>query len=537
MGWNSWALILYLVLIALVLPAIVGNIGGSDPVGYHLVYAEEWAKAGRLVVDPFLRVPFYASNFVLVFAELLALGGSHFVNFLAWGMALLSVLGVYSASEIVLTKRTSSAIASTMAFGLALSVILSPTQLRWMDTAYIDIPIGAFALFAVIGVLVAFWERNAAWLFASAALAGFLVGMKGSFIALLPVFAILIWLCTQFLGVQRRITVLALGLLVVTASPWYLRNLVMAGDPVPPVINIARFGRDGLMTKGEWQREAADLSRPHSPIGFITLPFRAFFDPLSRDFRENGTTAIMLLLFLPASAVLIRFALGYGVDPPQVLTAVAVSLLAAYWSATSSLLRYASLFYPTLAVAVACVVAVFPLPRKGWSGVALSCVALLMSITSPGSWSFLRHDVLQRVKDLPLAYSNDDSYMSRFSGGYREMLFAVWYMRTNHVAGRVYTLGLRNQYDFAERGIQAIGDWVGVGGYFRLYRAVAGRMAPRYLASLDVHAIVVDPDAGIPAMAIPLERQLLRAGFRKVRIPQSRDLLFVDAAKGHDAES
>lgn len=525
-SWELSTLIVYLGLIALALPAVVLNIGGSDPVGYHLVYAYEWAKAGRLVVDPFLRLPFYASNFPLLFSVLMSVGAAGFVNFLSWSVVLLTALGVCSTAEVALYDRAPQASRSLIAVALALSVLVSPAALRWMDTAYIDAAIGAFALISLLCVLIALSEKKGSWLVPAAASAGFLIGTKGSFLLLFPVFVVLLALAARRLRITARFFGLTLGVLLAAGSPWYVRNIVMAGDPVPPALNVALYGRDGLMTKGEWKADEADLGTPKSPSSIASLPFRAFVDPQNRDFREYGTTALMLLLYLPAVVLLILFARGKRAEDGLLVSSVFVSLLVAYWVLTSSLLRYSTLFYPALAVAIAYVAASFLSSFKRAAPV-VAVLSVLAVLSSPGSGDFFHRDVIDRIRYLPASYVSDDDYLSRFSDGYKEASFVSAFMHDHGLGGRVYTLGLRSQYDFARDGEQAIGDWMGAAGYFRLYRAVDARAAVLYLDTLNVHAIVIAPTGGIRGMNVPLERQLLAGGFCPITMPGSADRFYV----------
>ena len=63
--WTFPALFIYVLFLALGLPAILPPIGG-DPVSYHLAYAADWANAGRICVDPFLRFPVLRKQFFVV---------------------------------------------------------------------------------------------------------------------------------------------------------------------------------------------------------------------------------------------------------------------------------------------------------------------------------------------------------------------------------------------------------------------------------------------------------------------------------------
>jgi hypothetical protein len=104
-------------------------------------------------------------------------------------------------------------------------------------------------------------------------------------------------------------------------------------------------------------------------------------------------------------------------------------------------------------------------------------------------------------------------------------------MKRYGIDGKVYMLGPRVDYNFLQNGIASIGDWMGPGGYFRLYRAVDARQAADYLKHLDVAAVLIDPKKAVPALAVPFEQQLAQGGFCKIAIPESGDDLFVQSVR------
>lgn len=524
--WNGSTLVVYYAMIMLAFPAIVANFGGSDPVAYHLVYALEWSHAGRLIVDPFLRLPFYANNFLLLYAVLMSVGGGVFVNFLSWATALLAALGICASVCALLDGYVASFYASLAAISLAFAVNLSPVNLRWMDTAYIDTAIGAFALFSLLCIVIAISERHAGWLAVGAATAGFLIGMKGSFIALVPVYLGILGLAIRDLKVSKRTGFAILALLLVTGAPWYARNLILAGDPTPPVFNIMLYGTDGLMTKGEWRQNESDLGTPKTPPAIIGAPLNAFLYPQSHKFREYGVTALMLLLYAPAVLLLIAFATRRKLGAATLICALFVSLLAMYWLFTSSLLRYATLLYPSLAVAVVYALSPFLSRRRIW-GPVIAVASLLAIVPSPGSVDYFHQEYISRYRFLPSSYLSDDYFLRRFSPDYAEVQYTSRLVKWYGIPGPVYTLGPRVQYNFLQNGITAIGDWMGPGGYFRLYRAVDARKAPEYLRMLGVHAVLIDPRKNLTLLTWPLEEQLTAAGFCAVPLTDSADQLYM----------
>jgi hypothetical protein len=529
--WDFPALLLYGLILIVAVPAVLPNISG-DPINYQLAYPEEWARAGRLVIDPFLRFPVYASNFNLFFAALFVFHGEAFVNFVTWATVFLTACGICASIRVALDSTP--VWGSIVGIALTLAVVLSPPYLRWVPTAYIDIPIGAFALMPVLCIQLALRERRLQWLTNAALLAGFLLGMKGSFLLLLPLFALALFLALRAVEGTRRQRFGILLLLFVCAAPWYLRNVALAGDPAPPVLNLAFYGSDGFLTQSEWDAYASDLATTRTPAGLVSIPFRAFLDAGSRDFREYGVTALIFLLYFPTAIRMIRFSLHTRDDPAAVLSVLVLTGYVVYWEATSTLLRYSSLFYPLLAVCVAWVFAPLvsslalkpKLGRFAWPGAALAAIALV--VPSPGTKPFYMNLYYNDYKYLPASYTNDEDYMRRFGAGYVDAEFAADAVMRKGVTGRVYVLGGDHFYYFRRHGIISVGDWGGPAGFFRLAAAIDAHQALPFLSSLGVNAVLIETVGGKPGgLGIPLERQLRAGGFCELRVPgtQSRLLL------------
>ena len=64
----------------------------------HLAYAVDWANAGHIYADPFLRFPDYANNFLLFDSAFLILKLGDYCHFLTWLCGLLTCLGVLGFS-------------------------------------------------------------------------------------------------------------------------------------------------------------------------------------------------------------------------------------------------------------------------------------------------------------------------------------------------------------------------------------------------------------------------------------------------------
>src|SRR6266481_8878230 len=140
-AWSAPAFFIYLAFLILGVPAALPPTF-ADSVGYHLPYAVDWANAGRIYVDPFLRFPYYANNFLLFDSALFILKLGDYCNFLTWLCGLLTCLGVlafFSPREVDLAcKSFLGSRFQPQQFLIPLSVALSPVFLRFLNNSYVD---------------------------------------------------------------------------------------------------------------------------------------------------------------------------------------------------------------------------------------------------------------------------------------------------------------------------------------------------------------------------------------------------------------
>lgn len=526
-SWDGQLLAVYYVGLALAFPAMNLINLGDDPVAYHLAYAYEWATTGHLVVDPFLRWAFYANNFVLLDSLLLLAHANVFVMFLVWSTCLLTVLGLFAGVRWILAETIGGLWASLTALFLTAAVVLAPSYIHWLFSAYVDVPIGTFALLATLSIVVGIRERSFGWLMAAAVTSAFLIGMKGSFLPLIAVFGAALWLAARHLKLGRRAIYALLALLVVASSPWYVRNWIAAGDPVWPVLNLALYGHDGLMTQGEETSLSWDLPNARSPQDIATLPYRAFFDVEGNDFRESGTTALILALYVPA-AIVFALLLLRGRPPREALVAVLIlCMLIGYWAVTSTLLRYALLVVPTLALCLAMTIAL-PFARWRWRGPIVAALAALTMIPTAGTATYLQQTYLAEYRYLPVSYVSDAEYQSHIEEGYDAVQSVAASLAKLHQGGLLYVVGPRLNYFFLLHGIRVAGDWVGPAGYFRLYAAIDANKAAAFLHDLGVTAVLVGTGGEyIDSMDVPLGQQLTSHGYCVKSVGNARYRLYL----------
>ena len=510
--------------------AILPDGGESDAVWYHLAYAQDWVTAGKIVVDPFMVFPFFANNFLLFFAAAIAFGLSAFLNFVSWATGLLIALGTYAFvrdGDEAGPAPPRAAIA-TLA---ALSVMVTTTFLDMSVLGYVDVPIGAFALLSAGSIVLALRDRSAAWLAVSAVTAGFLVGMKGSFVLLVPIYAIALWWAARELRVSTKTAAVAIALLCVTSAPWYVRNLIVAGDPIAPVINLALYHDDGLISPAEWESLDDDLHTSHAPGALISLPVRAYADPTGRDFREYGVSALILLIYVPTLVWLASLALRRRLRPEIAIPIFTLSGFVAYYLVTSTLLRYSLLFYPLLAFCVGAlaVEACRRWPKATPAVVALVALTVLPTLGDQGATqSFLEDDFLRDYGIVVHRYHGQEAYLERYQSGYREEQFLAAWMLRHGYSGNVYVVGPHLDYYFRAAGVRGVGDYTGPAGYFRLLKAIDAGRGAEFLEDLDAHAVMLGGnnliDRGVETL---LGKQLRKAGYDRVIVPRSTYQIYV----------
>ena len=532
-SWDAPALFVYYLMLAAAFPAVNLVNVGTDPLTYHLAYAADWVSSGRLVVDPFLDPPFYASNFSLLYSILLLLHAQVFVIFLVWITCLLTALGIFAGLRwLIAEQKIRSTWATLAALFLTLAGIFPPSFYVWAVTAYVDVPIGAFALLATLAIILAVREKQVKWLVVAAVLAGFLIGMKASFIAFIPVFAIaLIW-AARGLQITRQAVLGLFALLLVASSPWYVRNFIEAGDPIAPTLNLALHGTDGLYTPFEVAELSGALHGSRSPKALATLPLRAFRDAEGPSFVAEGVTALVMMLYLPALILLVAMQWPKVVQRETAIAVFILCMLVGYWAMTSTSMRYASVFFPLLALCVGMTICL-PLRSLRWRGPAIALFAALLMIPTPGTAAYYRHYIDVDFTGLPSSYLSDHEYQALRIDGYDEAEFTAAMMHRSEGPGLVYILASRGEslhYIFRLEGVRSAGGWFGPAGWTRLYDAIDAGLSAQFLDGLGVRAVLVAPWAPAGGLELPLRRQLLAHGYCEVKIPQSTYQLYLHCA-------
>jgi hypothetical protein len=525
--------VVYFAMLIVAFPAVNLANAGSDALAFHWAYAIDFVRAGSLVVDPFLREPFYAQNDLMLVALVMLFGGGVLLQFVMWSLGLLTAFGICAGVRDALGRGFWSAAIGVL---LALATTYSPFYLRWMDSGFLDVALGLFALGSILALRRALRDGGPdwRWLVVAAVLAAFLIGSKTSLLPFVFVFGVAFAAAARRLKCTRLQVGTILAALVVLSAPWYARNLALAGDPIAPWINLKVHGTDGLVTASEWQLIADDLNTDKRPVSLLTAPFRLFMTPDTAPFREFAVNALILLLFVPSLALFfLVVVLHRKVSPTVSFPIILLTTMIGYWLFSSTIARYALLFYPTLALCCGLAASAIrvPMSRLGPVVAAVCALALIISPTAEAA-NFYSTFFINGVQNPPQYYTADAPSLARFVDGYVEERFVTTAMHRLGVRGRLYLLGTPLAYYYRLDGVESIGDWVGPAGAYRLYRALASGQTVEFFDQLGVNAVVLDPQRAQGGLAVPIGRRLVAGGFCAIPIPASRMSFYVRSAHG-----
>jgi hypothetical protein len=547
------ALILYTLFLVLAVPAVLPPTLW-DSISYHLAYAVDFTNAEKIYVDEFLRFPYYTNNFLLINAVMFILKLEVLCHFLTWLCGLLTCLGIYA----FLAERPEAAtdvgsrgkyLLSLRNILLVLSLALSPVFLRFLNVAYVDIPIGLFVLVPVLCVYLALSGRASHYEASFILVAAFGVGMKITQVLLLPLFVVALFVPYLRRRTNLRATLMTSLLLLTLSGPWYIRNMIATGDPLSPTINILLKGRDPIFSLQDYQTMMLDLETPKDVISIVSLPVMLFLDPLSLKFREYGITLIIMLLYLPVVSLLLlvipkfRQAVGHGF----IYLNVALVYLIVIWIGTSSLGRYFLHLFPVYVCYIgACVNGLAAYVDSKFQGrrvvripsqATAVALPLFMLTPSPTTSKIFLDDMVQtKYHFLAERLQNRKQFLRENLPGYASTQLIVTTLKAEHREDmRVLTLGFENlAFYFRRNKLVSMGDWIGPGRYRDLIDSMENGDLGSYLDRFRVGAVLVNlSDMRIPQEKYGiLRRRLQENGFVLMESPEGYTDIYLRARRG-----
>ncbi len=284
-------LVLCLAISASLAHLLAGLVSPVEPISdspiYHLPFAFQWLKAGRLwlIPTPFGEeaATYFPANGDLWLTWLLATGGGPLVKVGQWPFLVLGGVALYAIARRIDPRSVVAMLPALLCVGL-------PSVLAQSNIANIDLIWSAFFLVAV-HFLLAWLEgpesrarRSVQWFALSS---GIVAGAKliGAVFVLPLIVVAVVVVATRAHSFQRVLS-LAWGLSLPSAL-WYARNVWLTGNPVYPM-QLSAHGH--VLADGWFDRSAMVATAYHLPAA----EWRLLVDRLGLVSGRAGLALVVL---------------------------------------------------------------------------------------------------------------------------------------------------------------------------------------------------------------------------------------------------
>ncbi len=324
---------------ALVLQMALTPPTARDALIHHLAIPKIFITKGDLAEIPFSIYSYYPMNFNMLYMGAMLISSDitarllHFSVYLFTGVALFGVIaGYYGRRYAYLGVLLFSSI---------------PVVVRVSSWAYVDLALTFFAFSSFLAL--AGWADGKrpsqgadgnGLLWVAALLAGFGMSTKYNGLILFFLALMAVLYLTQFKGRGAAwclaSTAIFAALAILAASPWFIRDLVLTGNPIYPMfINLlggeewqpGRINIPSLMIRRvlhgqswvydllvpisvstSYSRNDFNIDGPLGPVFLVALPLLIFFRSKPRAISVAGGMALVYYLFtLSASGIRLRY--------------------------------------------------------------------------------------------------------------------------------------------------------------------------------------------------------------------------------------
>ncbi len=388
-----------------------------DALLYHLEGPKLYIQAHRIFAFDNLAL-YFPSLVETLFTWGMLLKGDVVAKLIHYLFGLLTGAAMY----ILASKRFSPQV-GWWSLALIWSMPMVPLIIGW---AYADMGLVFYAVLALSALLNWIDSQNRGWLLLSGAASGFAMGVKYTAFWL-PLGLATIIACREVKerGKARRVIVslLSFGLVaLLLASPWYLRNLHLVGNPFYPFIFGGRYW-DSFLAR--WYEQAGTGGGLSWRI--LALPLTVTLGTQDETFYD-GRTGPLLLALLPL-LILARLSSNREEKESRVVNYLLILALFQFAFWTLGVIRSQSLFQARLLLPGLCFLSValawsvrrsefiwpqFSLPRFVTAVVVLVLALSLVTQTL----EFLDHNPLLYLMGL----ESRDGYLTRnLSDHYRAL--------------------------------------------------------------------------------------------------------------------
>jgi hypothetical protein len=385
----------------------------SDAMRYHLAAPQQFLRVGRISALPhnaFSNFPMLREMHMMVALAARVPPAAQMMHFV---VMLVTAAGVYGTAQRLLAMVSHSTHVGIAALTAALLYMFVPAGAVVATWPNIDHATSLYALLSVSALmLIAQKPCRDSYLLLGAMCAG-CAASKYTLLVHVAVVG-LAWICLALgrpaaRGLHGRLALFAPTIFVFVAGPWYLKNLVLTGNPVYPLANSIFHGGDWTAECAKFYAERASSKGGSKSLpGLFAAPFRSTFDWLNYEAHNPGAvTLVSWILALAAVSVAVRcrrraFFLLLGPAAGYWLTW--------YFSYQSNrmLLPFYAMVLPLLPVAIA---AAAPALRR------LTLAIVAASALAGGfwalQWSTWRPGLTPPAVPYLLGGMSDDIYMAR----------------------------------------------------------------------------------------------------------------------------
>jgi len=146
-------------------------------------------------------------------------------------------------------------------------------------------------------------------------------------------------------GKNIRYVLTFICLVLVSGSPWYIRNYIFSGNPVFP-FGEGIFGYSWLWDKNDALIQYYDLLKAHGTprtiLSFLTLPWNLVMH--QEKFMDDGGISLVMLAMFPSILLIKRF------NSYQRKLCVFVFATIIIWFFTTQILRYLLPLFPVMSL-------------------------------------------------------------------------------------------------------------------------------------------------------------------------------------------
>jgi hypothetical protein len=278
-----------------------------DSLVYHLVGPDRYLQAHRLTFDFDNYYLFFPSFVEMLFTAGMALKGDVVPRLLHFGYLLLT-LGALGAFAARFWQRSLGLLAAA----LFLSI---PTAVQIASWSYVDLALTFYSVAALYSLLVWLYpkqiqSRSSGWLVLAGAFAGASLAIKYTGgVTLLILGAVLLWsLLRRRVSIRRALLggLIVVGLALAVAAPWYVKNAIVAGNPIYPLV---WGGREWNDIDTRW---LLGIGQEMSILDLLLVPWTLTVLGTQGTVAYDATFSPLFLVLLPLLLIVPRRARGLG---------------------------------------------------------------------------------------------------------------------------------------------------------------------------------------------------------------------------------